>query len=157
MAKWLLGAVLGVVAAPLVLLVVGLRWNLMPVVNALRRFNKSVTNPRVAATAGAAGTQTSLIRHTGRTSGKTYETPVDVVPTASGFLIALPYGRRVDWLRNVLATGTATVVTTGVGVAVDSPRLVATQDVSELLPRSMRRVLRLFNVGECVHLERAAS
>lgn len=156
MAKWLL-AVLGVIAAPVVLLVAGMRWKLTPVLDAVRRINKSVTNPRVASTAGTAGTQTSLIRHTGRKSGRTYETPVDVVPTASGFLIALPYGTRVDWLRNILAAGSATVLTQGQSIAVDTPTLVATQNVSPLLPRGTRRVLRLFNVRECLHLERSAS
>jgi hypothetical protein len=49
MAKWIAAAAVGVVALPLVLLVVGMRWKLSPVLNAVRRFNRSVTNPRVTA------------------------------------------------------------------------------------------------------------
>ena len=59
-------------------------------------------------TAGTAATQTSVIEHVGRKSGRTYETPVDIIETATGLLIALPYGARADWMRNVLAAGAAT-------------------------------------------------
>ena len=41
------GLVAGMVAVPLALLVVGMRWKLQPVLNAVRRINRSVTNPRV--------------------------------------------------------------------------------------------------------------
>ena len=52
--------------------------------DAVRRMNRSVTNPRVMRTAGTAATQTSVIAHIGRRSGQTYETPVDIVETPTG-------------------------------------------------------------------------
>ena len=58
----LVGALLGAVVVFMGLLVAGLRWQLTPVVDAVRRVNRSVTNPRVMRTAGTAGTQTSIIR-----------------------------------------------------------------------------------------------
>jgi hypothetical protein len=61
-----------------------MRWKLPPVVDAVRRLNRSLTNPRVLRTAGSAGTQTSIIRHVGRTSGRVYETPVDIIPALDG-------------------------------------------------------------------------
>jgi hypothetical protein len=91
------GAVAGTALVLLSVLVAGMRWNLSPVVDALRRVNRSLTNPRVMRTAGSTRNQTSVIRHGGRTSGRVYETPVDVVTTADGFLIALPYGTRANW------------------------------------------------------------
>ena len=72
--------------------------------------NRTVTNPRVMRTAGTAATQTSVIEHVGRTSGADLQTPVDIIETTTGLLIALPYGIRADWVRNVLAAGSATVV-----------------------------------------------
>jgi len=121
----MLGAVAGTIAAALALcfgmLLAGMRWKLGPVLDVVRRFNKTATNPRVLRTAGSARSQTSLIRHAGRSTGRTYETPVDAMRTATGFLIALPYGTRSDWLRNVLAAGSATVVTRGERVDVDAP------------------------------------
>ena len=157
MARRLFAALVALITLPLAVLVLGMRWKVAPVLAAVRRLNRSVTNPRVMRTAGTAQTHTSVIRHIGRTSGKTYDTPVDVVPTASGFLIALPYGARVDWLRNVLAAGAATVVTNGEHIAVDTPTVVATQDVSRLIPPRTRRTLSLFGVRECVHLERVTA
>ena len=101
------------------------------------------------------GTQTSVIQHTGRTSGRTYETPVDVVATADGFLIALPYGTRADWVRNVLAAGSATIVSQGDSVDVDAPIIAATAEVAGQFPARALRTLHLFGVTECLHLQRS--
>jgi deazaflavin-dependent oxidoreductase (nitroreductase family) len=144
--------VLGVVLVGL--LVAALRWQVGPVVDTVRRMNRSVTNPRVMRTAGTAGTQTSVIEHVGRKSGRTYETPVDTIPARTGFLIALPYGTRADWVRNVLASGSATVVTQGDRVDVDRPTVVATADVAGQIPAKTLRTLRLFGVNQCLHLEK---
>ena len=139
----------------LVLLLAGLRWQVTPVVDLIRRMNKSVSNPRVMRTAGTPQTQTSVIEHVGRTSGRTYQTPIDVIPTKTGLLIALPYGSRADWTRNVLAAGSATVVMQGQRVTVDRPTIVATGEVASLIPKRTMRMLRLFGVRECLHLEKS--
>jgi deazaflavin-dependent oxidoreductase (nitroreductase family) len=47
----------------------------------------------------------SLVRHVGRKSGKTYETPIIIQPTTGGFMVELTYGDKVDWYRNVVAAG----------------------------------------------------
>jgi hypothetical protein len=70
-------------------------------------------------------------------------------------LIALPYGTRVDWLRNVVAAGSATVVTRGDRVDVERPTIVATADVAALIPRRTLRTLRLLGVNQCLHLEKS--
>jgi deazaflavin-dependent oxidoreductase (nitroreductase family) len=116
-----------------------------------------VTNPRVLRTAGTAGEQTSIIQHVGRKSGTTYQTPVDFVPTTGGFLVALPYGSQADWVRNVLAAGSATVVTDGERLEVDGPTMVDTADVADLIPSRTLRTLRLFGVDECLHVKRASA
>jgi deazaflavin-dependent oxidoreductase (nitroreductase family) len=132
-----------------------MRWKVPPVVDTVRRLNRSVTNPRVLRTAGSAGTQTALIRHVGRKRGRVYETPVDVIPAQDGVLIALPYGTRADWLRNVLAAGSATIVSQGDSFDVDEPIIAATAEVIDLIPARTRRTLRLFGVTESVHLRRS--
>jgi deazaflavin-dependent oxidoreductase (nitroreductase family) len=149
------GTPIGAVVVFLGLLLVGLRWQFRPVVDFIRRMNRSVTNPRVMRTAGTTETETSVIEHVGRTSGRTYETPVDVIETPTGLLIALPYGTGADWTRNVLAAGAATVVTQGQRVAVDRPAIVAVSDVSGSIPRRTMRMLRLFGVSQCLHLEKS--
>jgi deazaflavin-dependent oxidoreductase (nitroreductase family) len=93
-----------------------------------------------------------VVRHVGRTSGATYETPVGPIPSGDGFLIALPYGPEADWARNVVARGSATLVTEGRTVQVDRPVVVTTAEVIAELPASERRVLRLFGVDHCLRV-----
>ena len=52
----------------------------------------------------------SLIRHVGRNSGRTYETPVILVQVPEGFIAELTYGENVDWYRNIVAAGGCVVV-----------------------------------------------
>lgn len=147
-------AVVGIGVVLLAVLVAGMRWKVPTVIDAVRRLNRSVTNPRALRTAGSTGTQTSIIRHVGRTSGSTYETPVDIIPAQDGVLIALPYGTRADWLRNVLATGSATIVSRGESFSVDQPIIATTAEVASHIPVRTLRTLRLFGVTECLHVRR---
>lgn len=71
------------------------------------RFNQRVINPFMARMAGSKYWYTALLRHTGRRSGKSYATPLMAMRVFDGFLIALPYGTNVDWLRNVQVAGRA--------------------------------------------------
>jgi hypothetical protein len=57
----------------------------------------------------------------------------------------------------VLAAGSATIVADGEQLDVNAPRIVATADVADLLPASTRRTLRVFGVGECLHLEKVST
>ena len=52
----------------------------------------------------------SLIRHIGRKSGRTYETPVILVQVPEGFIAELTYGENVDWYQNSVAAGGCVVV-----------------------------------------------
>jgi deazaflavin-dependent oxidoreductase (nitroreductase family) len=155
-ASVVVGLLVGIALLLLSVLVAGMRWKVPPVLDAVRRMNRSVTNPRVMRTAGSAGTQTSVIGHVGRTSGRPYETPVDIITTGDGYLIALPYGTRADWVQNVIAAGSATIVIQGRSVGVDTPIIAATTDVEHQIPARTLRTLRLFGVTECLSLRRAA-
>jgi deazaflavin-dependent oxidoreductase (nitroreductase family) len=52
----------------------------------------------------------SLIRHVGRKSGRTYETPVILARVPEGFIAELTYGDNVNWYRNVVAAHGCVVV-----------------------------------------------
>src|SRR5262249_20937543 len=52
----------------------------------------------------------SLIRHVGRTSGRTYETPVILGKAPEGFIAELTYGDNVNWVRNIPAADGCVVV-----------------------------------------------
>lgn len=52
-----------------------------------------------------------LLTHTGRRWGAQYTIPINVFVRDGRYLIALTYGSEADWVRNVLASGEAELVT----------------------------------------------
>ena len=52
----------------------------------------------------------ALVRHVGRKSGKTFETPILHARTREGFVAVLVYGTGVNWYRNLRAAGRGVVV-----------------------------------------------
>ena len=82
----------------------------------VRAFNKRLLNPAMMKLAGRRHWYAAVIRHKGRRSGREYATPVVAVPVAAdAFIIPLPYGEGVDWLKNVLAAKRATLESKGEG------------------------------------------
>ncbi len=75
----------------------------------MRWMTKLVFNPYQMRRAGRPGAFAGVIEHRGRTSGTVYRTPVGIRPAEDGFVIALPYDTRPDWVKNVLVAGTATL------------------------------------------------
>lgn len=112
-----------------------------PVRDALRAFNKHVLNPMMMQLAGRNYWYAGVIRHTGRRSGKSYATPVVVDRVADGFILPLPYGTGVDWLRNLLVAGTATVTVGGQTYDVVAPEML---DATAALPQLSERRRRTF-------------
>jgi deazaflavin-dependent oxidoreductase (nitroreductase family) len=55
----------------------------------------------------------SLVRHVGRKTGRTYETPLLLARVDAGFVAELTYGPKVAWYRNVVAAGRCTVIHDG--------------------------------------------
>ena len=85
--------------------VVGVRTRRPGVLRFARTFQRDVLNPAVMRDAGRPGSPHSVIRHTGRTSGRVYETPIAVAAVDDGFVVALVYGEQAQWVRNVRAGG----------------------------------------------------
>ncbi|BBZ47203.1 nitroreductase family deazaflavin-dependent oxidoreductase [Mycobacterium parmense] len=109
------------------------------VLNTVRVLNKRVLNPMMLHVAGQKHWYAGVIEHKGRHSGKTYDTPVVIERTGDGFLIALPYGTQVDWLRNVLAAGRATIRVHGETCQAVEPRVIDATTASQYLS-SLRRL-----------------
>jgi deazaflavin-dependent oxidoreductase (nitroreductase family) len=128
------------------------KWTL--VVDAVRGANMRFFNPRQMQTAGTPGAYAGILKHVGRISGTRYQTPLGIEPIGDGFLIALIYGERTQWLKNVLAAGSAEVVVEGVAYAVDRPELVPMTEVVNDLPPGDRRLMSLFGVGQALRLHR---
>ncbi|MDF2583372.1 MAG: nitroreductase [Mycobacterium sp.] len=47
----------------------------------------------------------AVVIHRGRSSGRTFRTPLWAFKRPHGYVIALTYGSQADWVRNVLAAG----------------------------------------------------
>jgi deazaflavin-dependent oxidoreductase (nitroreductase family) len=154
-ARFSAAAVVALVALATVFLA-GMRSKSPAVVDRVRRFNRAVTNPRVLRSAGSPGSSAGVIRHVGRVSGHSYETPVGPFAVGDDFVIALPYGPRTDWVRNVLANGSATLVHEGRTVQVHDPEVIPTVEIVGDLPSSEQRTLRVFRVDQCLRVRRAA-
>jgi deazaflavin-dependent oxidoreductase (nitroreductase family) len=96
------------------------RKRLLPVLRPLMR----VINPGVVRAVERRESNFAVVHHTGRRSGTTYHTPVDVARTSDGVLISLPYGPQTDWCRNVLAAQHCTLTVDGDELTVSAPEVV---------------------------------
>jgi deazaflavin-dependent oxidoreductase (nitroreductase family) len=114
------------------------------------------TRPLALRSAGKAGSSTSVVRHVGRRSGRTFETPVVAARRDDGFLIALPYGERTDWLKNVLAGGSATIVTNGHSYEVDRPEIIPMAEATGYFRPREQRMHRRFHVDSALRVHQRA-
>ena len=124
-----------------------------PLRNALRQLTR-VMRPLALRSAGKEGSANSVISHVGRRSGRVYQTPVVAAAHDDSFLIALPYGEHTDWLKNVLAEGSATLVTGGKTYQVDRPEVIPMAEATIYFRPREQRLHRQFHVGSALRLRR---
>ncbi len=117
----------------------------------LRIFTRA-TRPFALKSAGKPGAGTSVVRHVGRRSGRTYQTPVIAAQHHDSFLIALPYGERTDWLKNVLHNGSAVLVTNGRTYEVDRPQVIPMAEATTYFRPREQRMHRQFHVGSALQV-----
>ena len=156
------GSILGLIAVLIlglvilgIVFVLGMRAKSPIVQGAIIWLGKHAFNRVQMKTAGTPGAYAAIIRHRGRISGTSYETPVGAFALDDTVLIALPYGRS-NWARNVLASGTATLVFEGETFRVDSPELIPLSNVEGLFASREQRMHRIFGVTDVLRLRRVA-
>ncbi|BAX92960.1 nitroreductase family deazaflavin-dependent oxidoreductase [Mycobacterium shigaense] len=118
----------------------------MALLDNVRVFNKRLLNPLMLRLAGRKYWYASVVEHTGRRSSKPYATPVVTEQTGDGFVIPLPYGTNVDWLRNVLAAGRATIRAHGRTYQVVQPEIISPDAAAPQLRPGRRRTFDLAGV-----------
>jgi deazaflavin-dependent oxidoreductase (nitroreductase family) len=150
----LVGGVLLALAVIGITFLAGMRAKTPVVLNTVRRTGRA-TKPFVLKSSGTPGGIASVIRHVGRTTGRPYETPVQAVVTDDGFVIALPYGPNTDWLKNVLANQSATVVHEGNTYDVDQPKVVPMSVAAPRFAPKDQRTHRLFRVEQALLVRQA--
>jgi deazaflavin-dependent oxidoreductase (nitroreductase family) len=126
-----------------------------PLLNAVRASNKYLLNPLMVQLAGHKHWYAAAIEHTGRRSGKQYTTPVVVERVADGFVIPLPHGTDVDWLRNVRAAGRATISSQGENYEVVRPEIIDAAAALPLLSPQRRRTFERVGIEAYLRLASA--
>jgi deazaflavin-dependent oxidoreductase (nitroreductase family) len=124
----------------------------MPLSQRVARFNRRVTN-RITRPFADRLPRFGIVIHTGRRSGRTYRTPVNVFRDGNDYIIALTYGAETDWVRNVQAAGGCQLVTRGRRISLTNPRLV-TDARRQWAPPLVRLILSLTNVPQYLRLTR---
>jgi deazaflavin-dependent oxidoreductase (nitroreductase family) len=124
----------------------------MPMPRWWGQINKRVFNPRALR-----NRKWSVIHHVGRTTGTSYRTPLEAVAVDNGFVFTLVYGSQSDWVRNVLAAGTATLDHGGATVELTEPEVLDADEAFALLPPDAKRPPRLLRIGEFLVMRHAAS
>jgi deazaflavin-dependent oxidoreductase (nitroreductase family) len=84
----------------------------------------------------------SLIRHVGRKSGRSYETPVILAKIPEGFIAELTYGDNVNWYRNVVAAGECVVMHHRVEYHVNAIESCSIERGRNAYPAPLRLVLK---------------
>ena len=115
------------------------------------RFNRKVANPVMRLTAGWLP-PFAIVRHRGRVTGRSYATPVLAFGTDDGLVFGVLYGRRSDWVTNLLAAGRAEIKRRGTAQAYLRPRLVGSDEGFRLLPAIVRGPFRLLGVRDFVRV-----
>jgi len=110
--------------------------------NRVRTFNKHITNPLLHGFASCSRGPFAVIGHVGRRSGKPYETTIMIWPLGEDFVIALTYGESVDWYRNLLASGHATLLWHRNVYAVEKPEPIDVETALPAFPPAFRPILR---------------
>jgi deazaflavin-dependent oxidoreductase (nitroreductase family) len=95
----------------------------MPAPEALRLFTVHILNPILRPFAGHLPGFATVV-YVGRTSGKTYRTPVNVFVRDGEFVFALSYGSKVNWVQNVMAASGCNLEYRGKKFRLTDPRVI---------------------------------
>jgi deazaflavin-dependent oxidoreductase (nitroreductase family) len=99
----------------------------------------------------------ALVRHVGRKSGKTFETPILHARTREGFVAVLIYGTEVSWYRNIRAAGRGVVVRGSHEYEIDGIERYPTEEGMRAFALPLRLFLRATRRTEFRLLHIAAS
>ena len=120
----------------------------MPLPRWLAHINKRVFNPMEV----RRGARPVLI-HTGRSSGKTYRTPLDAHRLPDGYLFIPLYGPRTDRVKNVLAAQAARLSKDGLENELHSPHLVKKKDIWPMVPTTNKSYPGISGESELLRMD----
>jgi deazaflavin-dependent oxidoreductase (nitroreductase family) len=102
-----------------------------------------VLNPLMLKRAGRPRARmAALIRHTGRKSGRQYQTPAGARLAGDTFVIPLTFGSGSDWSRNVRAAGGCSIRLNGVDYTATAPQVLGRADARPVVRAAFSPVER---------------
>jgi deazaflavin-dependent oxidoreductase (nitroreductase family) len=125
----------------------------MPIPKGIAVFNKYVTNRLILPFAGYIP-PLAVVHHKGRSSDRGYRTPIMAFRFEDGFVIALTYGRDVDWVKNLVASDSGTLGYKGEKIGIHNIRHALFDDVKDEFPFWFRIPLNILSVEHCLIVER---
>lgn len=124
----------------------------MPMLRWWGHINKRVFNPRAIGSG-----KWPVLTHVGRSSGMTCRTPMDAHPVDGGYLFILVYGSASDWVRNVLAAGSAQLQVDGRTVDLTAPRVVGEDEAFQALADDVQRPPKALRIKEFLRMDLAVA
>jgi len=97
----------------------------------------------------------AVIHHRGRSSGRSYATPLGARLIVDGFVIPLTFGERTDWFRNVRAAGECVIWWKGADYPVIKPEVVDWATARSAFYPVERIVMPLIGIEQFVRLRHA--
>jgi deazaflavin-dependent oxidoreductase (nitroreductase family) len=95
-----------------------------------------------------------ILDYQGRKSGRAYRTPLNAFRHGDDWVFALTYGSDVQWVKNVLAAGDATLEKGRRRIRLVEPELIV-DPARRLMPFPVRQVLGLMRVSEFLRMRPA--
>jgi deazaflavin-dependent oxidoreductase (nitroreductase family) len=124
------------------------------ILDRVRVMNKHVTNKLLIRISGRRMGHFVVLSHVGRKSGTLYKIPIIAEPVDDGFVIALTYGKKVDWLGNIKAKGGCTIKWKNQDYILKDPEFVDKEIGLAAFPAAIRTGLRIMGIQYFLKLSR---
>jgi deazaflavin-dependent oxidoreductase (nitroreductase family) len=125
----------------------------MPIPKSITYINKHITNRFFIPFAGWIP-PFAIVEHSGRKSGLQYKTPILAFPTRNGYVFALTYGKNVDWLKNIQASGNGILKYNGGTDQIHNFHFSIYKDVRKIFPGMVRLFLEILQVKDYLIVEK---
>jgi len=94
----------------------------------------------------------AVLHHRGRRTGRSYDTPVQALPTRDGWIVGLAYDHNAPFALNLLAAGGGEMTRAGRRYRITQPRRVG-REARDLLPAWASLMMRALGIDEFLQFE----
>ena len=98
----------------------------------------------------------AVLRHPGRRTGREYAVPVAIRATEDAFVIAIPFGERTQWVRNVVDAGGCTIRWQAAEHPATAPAIIGYEEAAPAFSPMQQWILHRAGVSRFIRLSRAA-